>query len=229
MENIVDCSLDLMEATKKALRDPATKKELKIAIAIETGPAVMLICGTSIPKFDLVGKAVEHAGQMVLDATPGVTIVGPVTRSLLPAMFKVKDHKEVPGVGMTHALVEKEGRKPLQEKDIKALAPVEAAAPDKGGEAKAGGGAGGGKGDAPAVDGSSGGGEGGGGGGEAVGEEAPTAGGGEAGEGESGAGGEAGGEEAGGADGEVKSIRPVSVANQTQCCGGLKSGVCTLI
>ena len=152
MENIVDCSLDLMEATKKALRDPATKKELKIAIAIETGPAVMLICGTSIPKFDLVGKAVEHAGQMVLDATPGVTIVGPVTRSLLPAMFKVKDHKEVPGVGMTHALVEKEGRKPLQEKDIKALAPVEAAAPDKGGEAKAGGGAGGGKGDAPAVD-----------------------------------------------------------------------------
>ena len=40
---------------------------------------------------------------------------------------------------------------------------------------------------------------------------------------------EAGGEEAGGADGEVKSIRPVSVANQTQCCGGLKSGVCTLI
>ena len=148
----MDCSLDLMEATKKALRDPATKKELKIAIAIETGPAVMLICGTSIPKFDLVGKAVEHAGQMVLDATPGVTIVGPVTRSLLPAMFKVKDHKEVPGVGMTHALVEKEGRKPLQEKDIKALAPVEAAAPDKGGEAKAGGGAGGGKGDAPAVD-----------------------------------------------------------------------------
>ena len=34
-----------------------------------------------------------------------------------------------------------------------------------------------------------------------------------------------------GGDGEVKaaSVRPVSVANQTQCCGGLKSGVCTLI
>ena len=34
-----------------------------------------------------------------------------------------------------------------------------------------------------------------------------------------------------GEDGEVKaaSVRPVSVANQTQCCGGLKSGVCTLI
>ena len=29
-------------------------------------------------------------------------------------------------------------------------------------------------------------------------------------------------------DGEVKA-RPVSVANTTQCCGGLKSGVCTLL
>ena len=31
-----------------------------------------------------------------------------------------------------------------------------------------------------------------------------------------------------GEDGEVK-MRPVSVANTTQCCGGLKSGVCTII
>ena len=138
MENIVDCGLDLLEAAKKALRDPATKKEVKIAVAIESGPAVMLICGTSIPKFDLVGSAVEHAGLMVLDAQPGSMIVGPVTRSCLPAMFKVKDHKDVAGVGMTHILVEKEGRKPLQDKDIKALAPVEAAAPEeKGGDAKA--------------------------------------------------------------------------------------------
>merc|ERR1719219_3289832 len=137
VENIVDCSLDLLEACKKALRDPATKKEVKVAIAIETGPAVMLICGTSIPKYDLVGSAVDHAGLMVLDAQPGSMIVGPVTRSCLPAMFKVKDHKEVAGVGMTHIMVEKEGRKPLQDKDIKALAPVEAAAPEKGGDAKA--------------------------------------------------------------------------------------------
>ena len=45
--------------------------------------------------------------------------------------------------------------------------------------------------------------------------------------------GEEGGDDGGesGADGEVKaaSVRPVSVANQTQCCGGMKSGVCTLI
>ena len=38
-----------------------------------------------------------------------------------------------------------------------------------------------------------------------------------------------GGGEAGG-DGESKSAaRPVSVAHQTQCCGGLKSGVCNII
>ena len=195
VENIVDCSLDLLEACKKALRDPATKKEVKIAIAIETGPAVMLICGTSVPKFDLVGKAVDHASQIVLDAPPGGAIVGPVTRSLLPAMFKVKDFKDVPGVGMTHLLQEKEGRKPLQDKDIKALAPVEAAAEDKGGDAKAAaGGGGGGKGDAPAA--SSGGGGGGGGG---DGEEAAPSGGGDGGEGESGGdGGSVGEEEAGG-------------------------------
>ena len=91
MENIVDCSLDLMEATKKALRDPATKKELKIAIAIETGPAVMLICGTSIPKFDLVGKPVDHAGVIILQAGADSIILGPTTRSCLPAMYKVTD------------------------------------------------------------------------------------------------------------------------------------------
>ena len=35
-------------------------------------------------------------------------------------------------------------------------------------------------------------------------------------------------EDAPGEEGEVKA-RPVSVANTTQCCGGLKSGVCTLL
>ena len=204
MENIVDCGLDLLEAAKKALRDPATKKEVKIAVAIESGPAVMLICGTSIPKFDLVGSAVEHAGLMVLDAQPGSMIVGPVTRSCLPAMFKVKDHKDVAGVGMTHILVEKEGRKPLQDKDIKALAPVEAAAPEeKGGDAKAAAGGDGGGEAAPAAAG----GGGGGGGGDGGGDEAPAGDGGEAagGEGgdEAGEGGESGGD--GGGEGEGES------------------------
>ena len=203
MENIVDCGLDLLEAAKKALRDPATKKEVKIAVAIESGPAVMLICGTSIPKFDLVGSAVEHAGLMVLDAQPGSMIVGPVTRSCLPAMFKVKDHKDVAGVGMTHILVEKEGRKPLQDKDIKALAPVEAAAPDKGGDAKAAAGGDGGGEATPAAAG----GGGGGGGGDGGGDEAPAGDGGEAagGEGgdEAGEGGESGGD--GGGEGEGES------------------------
>ena len=195
--------MDLLEASKKALRDPATKSEVKIAVAIESGPAVMLICGTSIPKFDLVGSAVEHAGLMVLDAQPGSMIVGPVTRSCLPAMFKVKDHKEVAGVGMTHIMVEKEGRKPLQDKDIKALAPVEAAAPDKGGDAKAAAGGDGGGEAAPAAAG----GGGGGGGGDGGGDEAPAGDGGEAagGEGgdEAGEGGESGGD--GGGEGEGES------------------------
>ena len=35
-------------------------------------------------------------------------------------------------------------------------------------------------------------------------------------------------EDSPGEDVEVKA-RPVSVANTTQCCGGLKSGVCTLL
>ena len=193
----MDCALDLLEASKKALRDPATKKEVKIAIAIESGPAVMLICGTSIPKFELVGGAVDHAGIMVLDAQPGSLIVGPVTRSCLPAMFKVKDHKDIAGVGMTHLLVEKEGRKPLQDKDIKALAPVEAAAAEeKGGDAKAaaaGGGGGGGGGAPPPADGGAGGGGGGGG------EEAPAGdGGGEGGEDTGEDGGDGGGGETGG-------------------------------
>ena len=137
-------------------------------------------------------------------------------------LFQIKDFKDVPGVGMGHQLLDKEGRKPLADKDLKTLTPVEPAAKEdaKGkGEAApaaaAEGGGGGGGGEAPApADGESGGG--GGGGGD---DGAPPA-------------EEGGGDEEGaGGDGEVKAatVRPVSVANQTQCCGGLKSGVCTLI
>ena len=116
---------------------------------------------------------------------------------------------------MGHQLLDKDGRKPLADKDLKTLTPVEPAAKE---DAK-------GKGDAaPAA-----GGGGGGGGGEAAPAQAEADGGGDGGApaGEEGG----GGEEGAGGDGEVKAatVRPVSVANQTQCCGGLKSGVCTLI
>ena len=80
-----------MEASKKVLRDPVTKKPVQVCIAIETGPCVACISGTSIPKFDLVGKAVDHAGVIILQAGADSIIVGPTTRSCLPAMYKVMD------------------------------------------------------------------------------------------------------------------------------------------
>ena len=91
VEAICDCALDLMEASKKVLRDPVTKKPAQVCIAIETGPCVSCISGTSIPKFDLVGKAVDHAGVIILHAGADSIIVGPTTRSCLPAMYKVRD------------------------------------------------------------------------------------------------------------------------------------------
>ena len=80
-------------------------------------------------------------------------------------LFQIKDFKDVPGVGMGHQLLDKEGRKPLADKDLKTLTPVEPAAKEdaKGkGEAapaaaEGGGGGGGGEASAPA-DGESGGG-----------------------------------------------------------------------
>ena len=131
-------------------------------------------------------------------------------------LSQIKDFKDVPGVGMGHQLLDKEGRKPLADKDLKTLTPVEPAAKEDAkekAEAAPAATEGGGGGEAPAP---ADGGSGGGGGGD---DGAP-------------AGEEGGGDEEGaGGDGEVKAatVRPVSVANQTQCCGGLKSGVCTLI
>ena len=144
---------------------------------------------------------------------------------LIYLCVQIKDFKDVPGVGMGHQLLDKEGRKPLADKDLKTLTPVEPAAKDDGK----------GKGDAaPAAAAAEGGGGGGGGGGEAAPAQAESESGGGGGGDDGGApAGEegGGGEEGAGGDGEVKAatVRPVSVANQTQCCGGLKSGVCTLI
>lgn len=225
VEAICNCALDLMEATKMALRDPVTKKAINIAISIETGPCIASVIGTSIPKFGLVGKPVDDAGVIILDVTANSIILGPVTKGCLPAMYKVKDFKDIAGVGMTAQLTEMDGRKPLADKDIKSIAPIEPAAKEDakaGAEAKADGGSGGGGGgDANAAGGDGdGGGSGGGDDGGSGGDDAAPA--------DDGSG-DGGGD---GGDGEVKSgggARPVSVANQTQCCGGLKSGVCTLI
>ena len=48
-----------------------------------------------------------HASLM-LDVAPDDTILlGPKTRSLLPAMYKVKEFKEIAGVGLAHQLLVK--------------------------------------------------------------------------------------------------------------------------
>ena len=167
------------------------------------------------------------------------------------------NHKELPGLGMTAKLESKEGREALKDKDIKSIAPVEKPAEDKKGDAAApaaaggGGGGGGGGGDGGGDAGGDGGSGGGGGGG---GDDAPAA----EGEAESSSAAEvrffpllyiwmfcicsSGGnmyrifcyafvslnlvhisQVEGGAE------RPVSVVNKAQCCGSLKSGVCSII
>merc|ERR1719495_39464 len=215
VENIAALALVIKEATKKAVRDPAAKKPVKFAIAIAAGPILTGVPGTKIPKFNAFGTLAIHA-RILLEACPDDTIILDNTcKGLLPGMFKMKDFKEVEGVGAAHKLEEQEGRKPLSDKDIQTKEPIEEAPKeDAKADAKAEGG------DKPAAGGDGGGGGGGDGGG---------------GEGD---GGDSGG--GGGDDGEAAATqedagdgsaaaRPVSVANQQQCCGALKSGVCNLI
>merc|ERR1719245_463528 len=90
------------------------------------------------PKFGIYGTPVTHAGLMIAQAPENVILLGPTSRSLLPGMYKVKDFKEVAGVGLAHQLLDREGRKPVADRDIHALAPVKKteAGGDKGGDAK---------------------------------------------------------------------------------------------
>jgi len=217
VENIAALALDIKEATKKAVRDPAAKKPVKFAIAIAAGPVLTGVPGTKIPKFNCFGTPAIHA-RILLEACPDDTIIlDNTSKGLLPGMFKMKDFKEVPGVGAAHKLEDQEGRKPLSDKDIQTKEPIEEAPKeDAKADAKAEGG------EAPAAGGGGGDGGGDGGGGD---------GGGDGGDGEGGGGGddgEAAATQEDGGDGS-NAARPVSVANQQQCCGALKSGVCNLI
>ena len=187
---------------------------------------ITAVSSGSIPKFGIYGTPVTHAGLMIAEAPPGTIILGPTSRSLLPGMYKVKDFKEVAGVGQAHQLLDREGRTPVKDKDIHALQPVKKT--EAGGDAKkeaAGAGGGGGDSAAPAAASAESGGGGGGGGDDSP---ATNDGGGGGASEESGGGGGSDEAPAVGEDGEVKA-RPVSVANTTQCCGGLKSGVCSII
>merc|ERR1719187_2334568 len=127
VENIAALALDIKEATKKAVRDPAAKKPVKFAIAIAAGPVLTGVPGTKIPKFNCFGTPAIHA-RILLEACPDDTIIlDNTSKGLLPGMFKMKDFKEVPGVGAAHKLEDQEGRKPLSDKDIQTKEPIEEA------------------------------------------------------------------------------------------------------
>ena len=136
-------------------------------------------------------------------------------------MYKVKEFKDIAGVGLAHQLLDREGRKPVSDKDIHSLAPVKKTEGDKDGkdDKKGDDGAKTESGAAPAAA-SGDGGDSGAGGGDDGGADTET--------GDGGSAEDSGEADVDDGDGEVKA-RPVSVAHQTQCCGGLKSGVCTLI
>ena len=138
-------------------------------------------------------------------------------------MYKVKEFKDIAGVGLAHQLLDREGRKPVSDKDIHSLAPVKKTEGDKDGkdDKKGDDGAKTESGAAPAAASGDGGDSGaGGGGGDDSAADTET--------GDGGSAEDSGEADVDDGDGEVKA-RPVSVAHQTQCCGGLKSGVCTLI
>merc|ERR1719357_475620 len=198
VENIASLALDIMEASKKAIRCPATKKPLKFAISIASGPTTTGIEGVHIPKFSCFGAPQANI-KILLEACPDDAIlVGPTAKGLLPGMYKLKEFKDVPGVGMAHKLEGFDGRKELSDKDIMTKEPITEAPKD---DAKADGKEGDGAPAAPGGD--AGGGDGGGDSGEGGGEE---------------------GEEAATKTdaGDGVAARPVSVANQAQCCGALK-------
>merc|ERR1719232_402667 len=124
IEAIANCALDMMDAGHRGLMRPDTGKPVKITLTIGSGLTVTAVSSGSIPKFGIYGTSVTHAGLMMAQAQEEQILLGPTTRSLLPSMFKVKDYKEIAGVGLTHQLLDSEGRKPLSDKDIHTLAPV---------------------------------------------------------------------------------------------------------
>ena len=141
-----------------------------------------------INKFSTFGEGVVAASLLVLECPDNTIHLGPAIKGLLPGIYKVTNHKELPGIGMTAKLESKEGREALKDKDIKSIAPVEKVE-DKKGDKAAPAAAGGGGGDG-------GGGGGGGGGGEAGGD---------------GGGGGGGGDDAPAAEGEAESSSSAEV------------------
>jgi len=224
VEQIANCALDMMDAGHRALMDPVTGKPIKISLAIGTGATVTAVSQGSVPKFGVYGGPVTAATFMVLQAPENCILLCPNTKSFLPNMYKVKEFKDVAGVGMASILQDREGRKPLSDKDILSLAPVKKSDGKDKDEAKTDEKKEGAQGSDGAEASSSGGGD------DSNHAEGEATGGDDSAGGENSANSdEAQGEDTVAEDGGEVKLRPVSVANTTQCCGGLKSGVCTLI
>ena len=123
IEAIANCALDMMDAGHRGLMRPDTGKPVKISVAfvyksvylsismfcvqlaIGSGMTVTAVSTGSIPKFGIYGVSITHAGLMIAQAQEEQILLGPTTRSLLPAMYKVKDYKEIAGVGLAHQLL----------------------------------------------------------------------------------------------------------------------------
>ena len=76
-----------------------------LEIAVGCGLTVTAVSRGSVPKFGVYGVPVTHASLLLDEAPEDAIIIGPTTRSLLPGMFKVKEFKEVAGVGLAHQLL----------------------------------------------------------------------------------------------------------------------------
>ena len=74
-------------------------------LTIGCGLTITAVSSGSIPKFGIYGTPVTHAGLMMVEAKEEQILLGPTTRSLLPAMYKVKEFKEIAGVGLAHELL----------------------------------------------------------------------------------------------------------------------------
>ena len=74
-------------------------------LTIGCGMTITAVSSGSIPKSGIYGTPVTHAGLMMVEAKEEQILLGPTTRSLLPAMYKVKEFKEIAGVGLAHELL----------------------------------------------------------------------------------------------------------------------------
>ena len=88
-----------------------------------------------INKFSTFGEGVVAASLLVLECPDNTIHLGPAIKGLLPGIYKVANHKELPGIGMTAKLESKEGREALKDKDIKSITPVEKVEEKKGDKA----------------------------------------------------------------------------------------------